>query len=222
MTFWRQALAVARRDLLAEGRSGDLVWVVLPYGALAVFLSPVAMDTSRAILAEVGFGLAWIVVLLFGMFVTFRRSASASPAEADMVSLLVGDPASVFVGRSAASTTLLIGFEVAMTPLVLALFGPPSPSSWWALAGVGALAALGLGMIGTIAGSLVGGLGSAPALAPLLTASLSFPLLVGASIATRRLIEGGSILSPVALLGLVNVALAVAGVLSSRPLEESA
>ncbi|NND84542.1 MAG: hypothetical protein HKN46_05275 [Acidimicrobiia bacterium] len=222
MSFWRQAMAIARRGLLAEGRSGDLLWVVLPYGALAVFLSPVALDTTRSVLAEVGFGIAWIVVLLFGMFVTFRRSASVSPAEADMVSLLVGDPASVFVGRALASSVLLIGFELAMAPLVLVLFAPIGPSSWWALAGIGALAALGLGMIGTVAGSLVGGLGSAPALAPLLTASLSFPLLVGASVATHRLVEGDGILAPVALLGLVNVALTVAGVLSSRPLEESA
>lgn len=222
MSFWRQALAVARRDLLAEGRAGDLLWVVLPYGALAVFLSPVALDTTRSVLAEVGFGIAWVVVLLFGMFVTFRRSASISQAEADMVSLLVGDPASVFVGRALASSVLLLGFEVAMTPLVLALFGPAGPSSWWALAGVGALVAAGLGMIGTVAGSLVGGLGSAPALAPLLTASLSFPLLVGASVATHRLVDGDGILAPVALLGFVIVALTVAGVLSSRPLEESA
>lgn len=222
MRFWRQALAITRRDLLAEGRAGDVLWIVLPYGALAVFLSPIALTTSRSILSEVGFGIYWLIVLLFGMFVTFRRSSQATPAESDMLALVLADPASSFVGRTISSTGLLVGFQLVMAPLAVGLFTPPAPASWAALAGVAVLAALGLGMIGTIAGALVAGTGAGTALAPLLTGALSFPLLVGAAIATDRLVAGDSILAPITLLALVDVAVLTAGVLTSRPLEESA
>ncbi len=222
MTFWRQAFAISRRDLLAEGRAGDVLWIVIPYGALAVFLAPIALNTSRSILGEVGFGINWLIVLLFGMFVTFRLSAQATPAESDMLALILSDPASLFIGRTISSTTLLIGFQAIMTPLTVGLFSPPPPASWPAFIGVAALAALGLGMIGTIAGSLVAGTSAGTALAPLLTGALSFPLLVGAAIASDRLTSGDSILAPVALLALVDVAVLTAGVLTSRPLEETA
>lgn len=222
MTFWRQALAITRRDLLAEGRAGDVLWIVIPYGALAVFLSPIALNTSRAILGEVGFGINWLIVLLFGMFITFRRSAQATPAEADMLALMLADPAAAFIGRTISSTTLLLAFQAVMTPLTVGLFSPPAPRSWTVLAGIALLAALGLGMIGTIAGSLVAGTGAGTALAPLLTGALSFPLLVGAAIATDRLTTGDGILAPIALLALVDVAVLTAGVLTSRPLEETA
>ncbi len=222
MTFWRQAFAITRRDLLAEGRAGDVLWIVIPYGALAVFLSPIALNSSRAILSEIGLGLNWLIVLLFGMFVTFRRSAQATAAESDMLALMLGDPASSFLGRTVSSTALLLAFQLVMTPLTMGLFSPAPPRSWAAYAGVAALAALGLGMIGTIAGSLVAGTGAGTALAPLLTGALSFPLLVGAAISTDRLTGGDSILAPVALLALVDVAVLTAGVLTSRPLEETA
>jgi heme exporter protein B len=222
MKFWRQAFAITRRDLLAEGRAGDVLWIVIPYGALAVFLSPIALNTSRAILSEIGLGLNWLIVLLFGMFVTFRRSAQATPAESDMLALMLGDPASSFLGRTVSSTALLLAFQIVMTPLTMGLFSPLPPRSWIAYAGVAVLAALGLGMIGTIAGSLVAGTGAGTALAPLLTGALSFPLLVGAAIATDRLTGGDSILAPIALLALVDVAVLTAGVLTSRPLEETA
>lgn len=221
MTFWRQALAISRRDLMAEGRAGDVLWIVIPYGALAVFLSPIALNTSRSILGEVGFGINWLIVLLFGMFVTFRRSAQATPAEADMLALMLVDPAAAFVGRALSSTALLFAFQAVITPLTVGLFSPPDPRSWTMLAGIALLAALGLGMIGTISGSLVAGTGAGTALAPLLTGALSFPLLVGAAIATDRLTAGEVILAPIALLALVDVAVLTAGVLTSRPLEET-
>ena len=139
-----------------------------------------------------------------------------------MLALILSDPASLFIGRTISSTTLLIGFQAIMTPLTVGLFSPPPPASWPAFIGVAALAALGLGMIGTIAGSLVAGTSAGTALAPLLTGALSFPLLVGAAIASDRLTSGDSILAPVALLALVDVAVLTAGVLTSRPLEETA
>lgn len=221
MTFWRQVWVIARRDLLAEGRSGEVAWVVVPFALVALFLTPIALGASTALLRGVGPGMFWVVVLLFGLFVTLRRSGQVTPAESDATALLLVDPAVAFVGRSLASFVLVLGVEALMAPAMTALFDPDIPEQWALLIPVGVLAAAGLAMTGTIAGALVRGSRLGSTLAPLISASLSFPLLVGAATASSGLVAGADILAPMALLALVVVGLAVAGVLMARPLEES-
>ncbi|MEX1279764.1 MAG: heme exporter protein CcmB [Acidimicrobiia bacterium] len=221
MRFWRQAWVIARRDLVSEGRSGEVVWVVIPFALVALFLIPVAIGGRRGILDEIGPGMFWVVVLLFGLFVTLRRSSQVSPAEADVLALVLVDPAAGFLGRSLASFVLVVGVQAVAAPATLALFGPELPRAWPWLVPIGLLAAAGMAMVGTIAGSLARGTRLGSAVAPLLAISLSFPLLSGASIATSELAGDADILAPVALLALVDVLVAVAGVLTARPLEES-
>lgn len=221
MSFWRQAAIVTRRDLLAEGRSGEVWWVVLPFGLVSLFLIPVAVGSQRSLLADIGPGMFWTVVLLFGMFVTLRRSAQATPTEADVLALVVVDPAVVFVGRSIASFALVLVFQAVTAPAMVVLFGPDIPERWGWLLLLGPLTALGMAMTGTLAGGLVAGTRLGTTLAPLIAISLSFPLLVGASMTTSGLVAGTDILAPLILLTLVVVLVAIAGVLTARPLEES-
>lgn len=221
MTFWRQVWTIARRDLLAEGRSGEVAWVVVPFGLVALFLTPIALGASTALLRTAGPGMFWVVVLLFGLFVTLRRSGQMTPGEADATALLLVDPAVGFIGRSLASFLMVMGVEALMAPAMTVLFDPGLPEHWWLLIPVGVLAAAGLAMTGTISGALVRGSRLGSTLAPLISASLSFPLLVGAATASSGLVAGADILASMALLALVVVGLAVAGVLMARPLEES-
>ena len=44
--FGHQVRLVARRDLLRERRSGEVVWVTLPFGAIALLLIPLAVGTD--------------------------------------------------------------------------------------------------------------------------------------------------------------------------------
>ena len=44
--FWNQAFTITRRDLLRERRSGEVMWVTLPFGAIALLLVPLAIGGS--------------------------------------------------------------------------------------------------------------------------------------------------------------------------------
>lgn len=221
MRFWRQAGVIARRDLVSEGRAGEVVWVVVPFAVVALFLIPVAVGGRGAVLSEIGPGIFWVVVLLFGMFVTLRRSSQVDDAEADALALVLVDPAVGFVGRSGASLVLVLAVEVVAAPVMVGLYAPDVPSAWWWLVPVGLLAGLGMAMTGTLAGGLVRGTRIGTTLAPLIAVALSFPLLAAAAAATSGLATDGNILVPVALLALTDVVVAVAGVVTARPLEES-
>lgn len=220
-SFWGQAYEIGLKDLKVEGRSGEVLNITIPFGAVAVLLIPMAIGTDRPLIASIGPGMFWVVTLLFGMLVTFRQSGTESVANREMMVLLGMDPAAQFVGRVATSFLLLLVFEGVLAPLTVVLYNPDPVAGWPILIIVIFLLAVGLALIGTLASGITAGLRSRNTLAPLLVAPLSLPLLVGASQTYKALAQESSILTPILLLVAVVLGLAVVGVLTARFLEEA-
>lgn len=221
MSLPRQVSALMRFELRDELRAGEVGFIVLPFAAVALLIIPMAVGIDTPLLARIGPGIYWSIVLLFGIVVTQRQSAVASPAARDMLRLLAVDPAARFAASALASTMLLLAFEIAAGGITLLLYDP-TLQSWWWLAVLLPLTAAGLAMIGTIAGNIASGLETRSSLVPLMVAPVAVPVLLGAAQATEGLRVGSGILRWVLLLAIVDTVLAVAGVLTARPLEESA
>ncbi len=220
-SFIHQAMTITRRDLLRERRSGEVLWVTLPFGAIALLLIPLAIGTDAPMLRRVGPGMFWIIVMLFGVLIAIRQTNAETRAQRDLVALTGLDPAAIFAGKATASFLLLLVFEVVLGVVTIALYDI-APSGWLVLPAVLVLAAAGLSLLGTLAAGIVATGQSATALVPLLVAPLSVPLLLGATQALEALRLGRSSLSWVLMMIIVVLLLAVAGVLSARPLQETA
>jgi len=219
--FWQQAKEIARKDLLVEGRAGEALYITIPFGAVALMLIPLAIGTDRPLLAQVGPGMFLAVSLLFGMLVAFRQTAADTPPQQELLTLLGTDPAAKFVGRAATSTLLLVVFEIVLVPVTILLYNPGRIPGWPWLILVLAMLASGLALVGTLAGSVTAGLRTRNTLTPLLVAPLSMPLLLGSAQVVEALKQEQSILLWITLLATMNLALAVIGVVTARPLEES-
>lgn len=215
MSIWHQTAVLLRYQMRDELRTGEVALVVIPFGAIALLVIPMAIGIETTLLERVGPGLFWAVVLLFGIVVTQRRTATAGQAHRDALTLLGVDPAARFAATAAASMVLLVVFEVAVGVVMLVLYDPRIVGWGW-LAVILPLVAAGLAMLGTIAGSVADGRGP---LAPLLVAPLAIPILLGAAQASEGLRLGTGILRWILVLALVDVLLALAGVLTARPLE---
>jgi heme exporter protein B len=220
VSFFEQARTVARRDLLRERRSGEVAWVTLPFGAVALLLIPIAIGTDAPTLRAVGVGMFWVVVMLFGVLVSVRRTGADSQSQKDMVSLTGIDPAASFVGGAAASSLLLVVFEVVLGLLTIALYDIRIVGWAWVPV-ILILVAVGLGLLGTLAGGIVATDRSAAALVPLIVAPMSVPLLIAATQSFEGQRLGHSILTWILMLVVVVLVLAIAGVLSARPLQET-
>jgi heme exporter protein B len=219
--FWQQATEIARKDLIVEGRAGEALYITIPFGAVALMLIPLAIGTDRPLLAQVGPGMFLAVALLFGMLVAFRQTAADTPPQRELLTLLGTDPAAKFVGRTATSTLLLLAFEVVLVPVTILLYNPGRIAGWPWLILVLVLLASGLALVGTLAGSVTAGLRTRNTLTPLLVAPLSMPLLLASSQVVEALKREESILLWITLLATMNLAVAVIGVVTARPLEES-
>ncbi len=219
--FWRQVGEIARRDLVIEGRAGEALYITVPFGAVALMLIPLAIGTDKPLLARVGPGMFLAVALLFGMLVAFRQTASDSRPQRELLVLLGTDPAAKFVGRVAASTLLLLVFELVLIPVTILLYNPGRIDRWGWIGLVVLLLASGLALVGTLAGSVTAGLKTRSTLTPLLVAPMAMPMLLSAGQIVEALRAGTSILVWVVLLFVINLVMAIVGVGTARSLEES-
>lgn len=219
--FWLQAAEVARKDLLIEGRAGEVLHITIPFGAVALLLLPLAVGTDLTLLENIGAGLYWVIVLLFGMLVAFRQTADEGPAQRDMLAMMMVDPVARFAGKAGATAALLALFEAALLPVVVVLYDPVPVGGWGWVVVAGLLVAVGMAMIGTLAASVTAGLRTRNTLAPLLVAPLSLPLLVGATQVYNSLLGGDSPFVFLTLLVAVDLGLAIVGVLTAPIMEET-
>ncbi len=218
--FWRQAFAIARRDLDRERRSGEVVWVTIPFGAVALLLIPLAVGINQNILDRIGTGMLFVVVMLFGVLTAVRRTNLETPAQRDAIALLGVDPVAEFAGKSMASALLLLGFEIVMGAVALVLYGLDA-SDWGWMFVVMPLVAVGLAELGTISGAIAASVQAGPALVPLLVTPLAIPLLLGATQTVGSVARDGGNLSWLVLMLIVVLVLAIVGVLTARPLQET-
>jgi heme exporter protein B len=218
--FGSQVIAVVERDLARERRRGDVLWVTIPFGAMALLLLPLAVGTDSVLLQRIGPGVYWVTVMLFGVLVSVGRATVDTPAQRDAAALLGLDPAAGYVGRSTSAAGLLIVYEIVVGSVAVVLYGFELVGIPWLIVTL-ILVAAGLGLLGSLAASLVGSSSAGSALVPLLVAPLSVPLLLGATQAYEGLRSGNSILPWMLLMAAVVLAAAIVGVLTARPLQET-
>lgn len=216
-----QILAVIRKDLLVEGRAGEVLLVTIPFGALALLMFPLAIGSDLAMLRQIGPGIFWVVVLLFGVLVTLRSTVTDPPACRDLLLLNGVEPAAIYLGRATASAALLFVFELVLAPVAIVFYSPSDLRGWPWLIIVAALVAIGLALLGTLAATLSIGLRSRTAVAPLLVAPLAAPVLLAATESTDLLRTGQSIIRWILLLVAMDLALIMVGMVVAGPLEES-
>ncbi len=221
MTLRSQIVTLMRYELRDELRGGEVGLVVIPFGVVALLTIPMTVGIDRLLLQRIGPGIYWSIIMLFGVLVTQRHSSLVPTATRDMLRLACVDPAARFAATALTTFLFLLAFEVGAGVATMVLYDPALSSQWW-LAVVLPLVAGGLAMIGTIVGNIVSGLEARSTLVPLIVVPIAVPLLLGAAQATEGLRVGASILRWVLLLAIVDIVLAVVGVLTARSLEESA
>ncbi len=218
--FWQQAFAIARRDLDRERRSGEVAWVTIPFGAIALLLVPLAVGINQDVLTRIGVGMLFVVVMLFGVLTAVRRTNIETPAQRDAIALLGIDPVAEYVGKSMATALLLLAFEIVMGAVTVALYGLDLAGWEWMLI-VMPLTAVGLAELGTLSGAIASSVNAGPALVPLLVTPLAIPLLLGATQTVEVKAGDGGNLSWLVLMAIVVLVLAIVGVVTARPLQET-
>ncbi|MDA3644083.1 heme exporter protein CcmB [Saccharopolyspora indica] len=217
----RQCAELALKDLRLELRAREVGLVIAPFGAVALLLIPMAVDASTALLRQLGPGMYWVVVLLFGVLVAVRDTAVEAPEQHAVLRLLGVEPAVLQMGRALANFVLVLLFELLLLPVSIALYDPDLTGWPWLLLAL-PLTAGGLALLGTIANSLARGLTGRSTIGPLMVVPIAVPLLLAAVQSTRAAGLGRAPWPWLLLIAVVDVAALLLLVLTAHHQEETA
>ena len=213
----KQALVVARKDLLIELRARLLLVRVVPFALLVLVLFAVALDSEPLILRAAA-GLVWLT-MLFSSLLLVQRAYDVETHDAALEVLLTSavEPAQVFFGKMLAAFVQLLTLAVLLVFGAVVLYGATvSAGNVVLLVTTVVSAAWGLASVGTLYGAVVANMNGRDSLFALLALPVLAPLLIGASRATEaafgsQTIDAANGWSWVALLAVFAVVFSAAG-----------
>jgi heme exporter protein B len=184
VTFLRQTVAIAGKDLRVEIRGRHALGTLLPFAATLLVAFGFAFGPGRDVLDRTAPGLLWMAVLFAGVMAA-RRAYQAEAEDGALEGLLLApiDKAAVFAGKVAAIAAELLALVLCILLLVVLLFDL-SLGNPLVLFGAFALGAVGLAAVGGLFGVVAEAARSREAVFPMLVLPLATPVLIAGVRAT--------------------------------------
>lgn len=190
--MWRDALAVAGKDLRIELRSRVLLNQVVPFALLVLVLFAFALGPGRGPMLQAAAGVFW-VALLFAAVLGVQRSSAIETSDVSRDGLRMSglDPAGIFLGKTAALCTQLVVLELLLGLGVVLFFGSHVHSAGPMVA-AGLAGTAGLAAVGTLYGMLSSGLRVRETLLPFLLLPVVAPVLLAGTRAWQAALGMGT------------------------------
>jgi len=184
VTFLRQAMTIAAKDLRIEIRGRHALGTLLPFAATLLVSFGFAFGPGRDVLERTAPGLLWMATL-FAAVMAARRSYQAETEDDALEGLLLApvDKAAVFLGKATAVALELLALVVAVLLMVVVLFDL-SPGNPFALLAAFALGTVGLAAVGGLFGVVAEAERTREAVFPMLVLPLVTPVLIAGVRAT--------------------------------------
>ncbi len=171
------ALAVARKDLMSEWRTRELVPALAQFVVLAL------------VIANFGFQFDWMALVFAGL-VAFGRAFAAEREQSSLEAMLMtpASPAAIFAGKALAAALLLVVCEAVLLPALALFFSVPLSV---AVVSAVLLATVGMAVLGCLFAAMVARVRARELLLPVLTLPLWIPFIVVGGQAVQAAMGGG-------------------------------
>ncbi|HET7465795.1 MAG TPA: heme exporter protein CcmB [Candidatus Dormibacteraeota bacterium] len=183
------AFAVARKDLVSEWRSRELVPALAQFVVLALVIANFGFQIDSQSATAIAPGVLWLALVFAGL-VAFGRAFAAEREQASLEQMMLtsAPAAAIFAGKALAATLLLALCEVVLLPALALFFGMPLSLG---LVAVVLAATVGMATLGCMFAAMVSQLRSREVMLPLLTLPLWIPLIVMGGQAVQSVMGGG-------------------------------
>ncbi|HEX8358487.1 MAG TPA: heme exporter protein CcmB [Longimicrobium sp.] len=189
-SFFAQAWAVARKDLILELRSRERFISMATFAVLVAVVFSFALDPAVRARSIAG-AMIWVTVIFAGTLGMGRAFALEREADA-LTGVLVSpvDRGALFLGKWLANLAVVLAVEAVIFPVYGLFFGLSYGRSLPALVAVVVLATLGFIALGTLFGAIAAHTRLGETLLPILMLPLLIPVVIFAASATQRLLAG--------------------------------
>ncbi len=187
----RIAVAVARKDALAELRGRHATVSTLFFAAVVLLLFGFALGPDAARLADAAPGLLWLAVVFSGVLAVNRlHLLETEDGALEQLALYPVPRAAIYAGKAIGGFAVMLLIAVVVLGAVGILFAVDVPSALPALLGTAVLGAAGVAAVGTFYAGLTVRLRAREVMLPLLMLPVLAPLLLGAVKATGAALAG--------------------------------
>lgn len=191
MNFWRKVFTIARKDVLFELRSREIVFAVLVFAILVIVIFNFAFGIEQEIDSPLASGILWVTFVFSGIL-SFNRSFIMEKEEGCLEGLMLC-PAPrevIFLGKMIATLLFIFLVELAVLVIFTVLFDVPVFSL--PLITVIILATIGFTVVGTPFSALAVNTKAREMILPILFIPIVTPVIIGAVKATESLLSGGT------------------------------
>jgi heme exporter protein B len=211
----RVALAIARKDALAELRGRHATVSTLFFSAVVLLLFGFALGPDSARLAAAAPGLLWLAVVFAGMLAVSRlHLLETDDGALEQLALYPISRRAIYAGKALAGLAVMLVLGVLVLGAVGILFAVDIGGAWPPLAVTVLLGAIGIAAVGTFYAGVTVRLRAREVMLPLLMLPVLAPLLLGAVKATAAALAGdpfGELGAWLQLLAAFDVIMVVAG-----------
>jgi heme exporter protein B len=196
MKLFTTALLLAKKDLLSELKTKQILVTQIIFAALVIVVFSFAFDPSNNMTKAVIPGVIWVIIVFSGIL-GLNRSFIAEQRNDTMQGLLVApmEAASIFLGKFFANFTMILMVEIVSIPFLFMLFNFKMNGSLPYFILVIFVGSFGFISVGTFLAALAANSKSSEMLLPLLLFPITSPILIGVTQATRIILSDMSKLS---------------------------
>jgi heme exporter protein B len=209
------ALAIARKDALAELRGRHAVGSTLFFAALVLLLFGFALGPDSRRLAEAAPGLLWLAIVFGGLLTVARlHQLEAEDGALEELARYPVERHAIYLGKALAGLGALVVLGGLLMPVVAILYGIDLAGAWLPLGATLLLGAVGLAAVGTFYAGVTVRMRAREVMLPLLMLPVIAPLLLAAVKATTAALGGdplGELGSWLQLLAAFDLVMLVAG-----------
>jgi heme exporter protein B len=185
------ALAIARKDALAELRGRHAVVGTLFFAAVVLLLFGFALGPDSARLAAAAPGLLWLAIVLSGLLAVNRlHLLEADDGALDQLALYPVARRAIYAGKALGGFAVMLGLGIVVLGAVGVLFAVDISAAWLPLLVTVILGAIGIAAVGTFYAGLTVRLRAREVMLPLLMLPVLAPLLLASVKATAAALAG--------------------------------
>ncbi|MGG1400608.1 heme exporter protein CcmB [Bacillus salipaludis] len=196
MNLFRTALLLAKKDLLSELKTKQILVTQIIFAGLVIVVFSFAFDPANNTTKAVIPGIIWVIIVFAGIL-GLNRSFISEQRNDTIQGLLVApmEAASIFLGKFIANFTMILIVELVSIPFLFLLFDFKMLGSVGYFILVIFVGSFGFISIGTFLAALAANSRSSEMLLPLLLFPITSPILIGVTQATRIILTDMSKLS---------------------------
>lgn len=187
----RTALAIARKDAMAELRGRHATVSTLFFAAVVLLLFGFALGPDSARLAAAAPGLLWLAVVFAGILAVSRlHLLETDDGALEQLALYPVSRRAIYAGKALGGLAVMLALGLLVLGAVGVLFAIDIGAAWLPLLATVVLGAVGISAVGTFYAGVTVRLRAREVMLPLLMLPVLAPLLLGAVKATAAALAG--------------------------------